>query len=479
MLEKKKNAYSTLFSNTVIFAIGSFSSKLLVFLLLPLYTRTLSTKEYGDIDLVIQMANLLLPLATLSIAEAIIRFGLDKKIDNKKVISTSAFITIFGIGVLTLFMPLIFKLDYVKEVRILFYIYMITAAFKLVFLESVRASGNVKLYAFNGILSTVTMISFNLVFLLIFKLGVTGYILAIVLSDFVCAVFLFFKAKLYKSLSVRFYNKKLAKAMLKFSFPLIPTAIMWWITNVSDRFLVEHFLGAEENGLYTVAYKLPTIVTVVYAMFSKAWNMSAITQYDNKNKSRFYKNVFDINSSMLYVLAGGLLLFIIPLTHILVSENFVEAYLYSPILIVSTVFASFCSFLGGIYVASKKTVNSFVTSLLGAGLNIILNIILIPIIGINGASLATLLSYFLVFVIRIIDVQRFSKFKILPGKIILNVLLLVAMMLLIIFMKKLLYLAIIPIFLIIFALNFYPIIKMANKILPEKIKRKIPFLKLK
>jgi len=76
MKSKNQNIYSKLFSNTIIFAIGSFSSKILVILLLPLYTNALEPSQFSSVDLIIQIANLMLPIATLSIAESIIRFGL-------------------------------------------------------------------------------------------------------------------------------------------------------------------------------------------------------------------------------------------------------------------------------------------------------------------------------------------------------------------------------------------------------------------
>ncbi len=477
MEKKQKNPYSTLMSNTLIFSIGSFSSKILIFFLLPLYTRTLTTAEYSTVDLVIQMANLLIPFITLSVAEAVIRFGLNSKYKSNYVFTTGLVITFLGILLFSCFMPFILQIEYVQGFEMLFYLYLVVAGVKLVFVEYVRAIKKVKLYAINGLITTVSMIALNLAFLLVFQFGVTGYLTAIILSDLISVVFLFFKAQLYAALSTKYYSANLARQMIKFSTPLIPAAVMWWVTNVSDRFFVEHFLGAEQNGLYTVAYKIPTIVTAVYAMFNQAWNMSAITEHDKAGKQRFYKNVFDSNSSFLYILAGGLILFIVPITNILVSADFSEAYLYSPILIVSTVFTCFSSFLGSIYAATKKTINSFVTSFVGAALNIALNFLLIPIMGINGASLATLICYLLVFILRMKDIQKFSKFKYLPGKIIINTFLLICMMLSVILLGSFAYIPLIICFVFIVLLNFPAMRKAARALLPERIVKKIPLIK--
>lgn len=474
---QEKNVYSKLFSNTVIFAIGSFSSKILVFVLLPLYTRALSTTEYGKVDLIIQLENLLLPVVTLCVGESLIRFGLDKKYDSKKVFTTASIIALLGVTLITVLMPAFNHVSYIKGYNTLFYIYMITATVKLIFAEYVRSTGNVKLYAFNGLLTTFFMIVFNILFLAVFKIGIAGYLSAIILSDLISAIFLFFIAKLYNCFSFKFFDKTMAKEMLKYSLPLIPATVMWWITNVSDRYLVKYFLGSDSNGIYSVAYKLPSILTSVYAMFNQAWNMSAIVENENKQKSTFYKNMFDVNSTVLYVVCAGIMIVLIPYIRIL-DRSYFSAYRYAPILLIATVFSCNCSFLSTIYLTAKKTMSALITTSIGAVLNIILNIIMIPRIGINGASIATFISYFVVFIIRLVDTQKICRFKILPGKIIINLLFLSIMMLSIIYIKsiKIIYIPLLICTAIIILLNMYTLKKAAKRVVPDKIRRHIPFI---
>lgn len=478
---KEKNdaqsSYRKLFSNTIIFAIGSFSSKILVFLLLPLYTTALSREQFGSADLIAQMANFILPIATLSITESIIRFGLDKKYSKSSVFTTGIIVTLAGMLFVTLVMPFISMTSYVKGYAIFLYIYVFTASIKLIFCEFVRSKGLVKLYAFNGILTTLSMLIFNILFLLILKIGIAGYLLAIILSDFISAVFIFWIAQLYKYFSLKAFSKVITKQMLAFSIPLIPATIMWWITNVSDRFFVNGFMGDEANGLYAIAYKIPTIIITIFAMFNQAWNMSAITEYNSKQKEKFYSNVFSSNQSVIYVIAAGVMLFLIPLTKILVSDKFFIAYKYTPVLIVATVFTCFTSFLGSIYAATKKTKHSLVTSMIGALLNIGLNIILIPLIGINGASIATLISYMVVFLIRIIDIRRFLDIKAEYGKMLLNTFLLALMALSILFVGKYMAIPLIILFLTILLINLSVILKSLRAVLPQRVLNRFPFLK--
>ncbi len=477
-MSKTPNSYKKLFSNTIIFAIGSFSSKFLVFLLLPLYTRTLNPSDFGTVDLMIQIANLMLPIATLSIADSMIRFGLDKRYKKTTVFSCGIVINLVGILIIGLSLPFLMNTSYVGGYGWLFFCYVAFASIKLVMTEFVRAKGLVKLYAFTGLLTTFMMIVLNVVFLVVLKIGIIGYLLAIILSDLVSLIFVFFMAELYRNLKLTSVNKKVVKQMLAFSIPLIPTAIMWWVTNVSDRFLVTSFLGKDANGLYTIAYKIPTIITTIYAMFNQAWNMSAITERDSKGRKRFYTNVFSSNESMMYVLAGAIMVVLMPLTKILVSDEYFVSYKFAPLLIIATVFTCFTSFLGGIYAAKKKSVHSFVTSLFGAVLNIVLNLLLIPVFGINGASFATLVSYLLVFIIRMMDIQQFSPFGFLPGKVILNTAILTSMAFWIMLIDNVvfLYVALIIGFIIILLLNFTVLMKSFKKVLPTRVLKLLPFL---
>lgn len=474
---KKHTSYSKLFSNTMIFAIGSFSSKILVFLLLPLYTAALSKDQFGTVDLIVQTANLIVPIATLAITESVVRFGLDRHYSKKTIFSSALSIIFIGLAFVAIVLPFFSGTKFIKGYSGILFIYVVTACIKLLVSEFVRAKQYIKLYAFNGILTTFCMLMFNILFLVVFKWKINGYLLAIILSDAISIIFLFFVARLWKYISFKSINRKVLKEMLIFSVPLMPAMIMWWITNVSDRFMVRGFLGNDANGLYAAAYKIPTIVTTIYSMFSQAWNLSAITEYDSKQKNRFYTNVFNSNQSVIYVVAAGILLILIPLHSILIDAKFFEAYVFTPLLVVASIFTCFTSFFGSIYAATKKSINSFVTIFFAAVLNIILNIILIPTIGINGASLATLLSYMLVFILRLVDVNRLIKVKADFRRMITSLVVLVIMAVTLVFLRKNMYYVLIPGFFIVLIINFSVIIRTMKAVLPEKIRNKIPFLR--
>ena len=433
------NKYKKLIGNTVIFAIGSFSSKLLVFLLMPLYTRVLTTSDYGVMDIIVNTSNLLIPIVMVSINEGIIRFGLDRSVRKSDVLSTGLGVCLAGFLVFGLFIPLMKWVEFISSYTMLIYAYVLAGCLKSVVSQFVRAIGYVKLYAFDGILSTFTTVVFNILLLVVFKWGINGYVLSTVLSNVLSVLFLFWIANLKKFVKPRQVSPAIAKAMLVYSLPLIPTTIFWWITNVSGRYMVTYFLGESANGLFSVAYKIPTVITMISGIFSQAWQISAVTEADDPGQSRFYSDIFSSYQTVVFMCASGVLLLIKPITAILVSEAFYPSWKYVPFLVLSVIFSCFVTFLGTFYMVAKKNAMALVTTYVGAGLNLVLNYFLIPKYGVNGAAFATFACYFTVFVLRAVDTRRIVRLDLGLGRMALNTLGVAAQALCLLYEVKFLY----------------------------------------
>ena len=420
-----KNKYTTLISNTIIFALGTFGSKLLVFLLMPLYTSVLTTAEYGAMDVVVNVSNMLLPLVIVSINDGVIRFGMDRAYKRRDVFSTGIWVSLAGFGIFLIFWPAMKKIGMISDYTALIYLYVLAAALQGVSAQFVRAMGLVRLFAFNGILNTLSTVVFNVLFLVVMKWGMYGYVLSVILSNVASMIFLWIAARLYRYMRWwKGIDRDTVREMIIYSLPLIPATIMWSITNVSDRFFVTPYLGEAQNGIYSVAYKLPTIISVISAIFTQAWQLSAIGERESDDREQFYSNIFKSYQTIVFLAAGGILLLIKPLMHLLVSDSFFEAWQYTPLLVVSVVFSCFSSYFASFYMASKKNIMAMVTIFLGALLNVVLNYYLIPIYGLNGAAGATAASYIFIFVIRAIDTRRLFCIDLGLRKLLLNSLLL-------------------------------------------------------
>ena len=419
------NKYKKLAFNTVVFAIGNFGSKLLVILLTSLYTKYISPDEMSTKDLLESTALFLWPIFSFSMTESIIRYGLDKKYDKRQVFTSGTVLTTMGLVLMFLIVPVIrfipFLYDFMNGYTVLLLIYTCMSSLRQNCSQFVRARDMVKLFSLDGILATLTLFIFNLVFIAGFRMGVKGWMISTILSDTLSTIFLFMTAKLHKFFNIKYYSKVLASKMMKFALPLIPTVVMWTITGLSDRFFIRNMksdivlLGAGAAGLYGVANRIPNLISMVSTIFFQAWNMSAISENDSQDRSDFYEKVFSAYESLLFIASAGLILVVKPVSRIIanptVYPEYSTVYLYTPILVAAVLFTCLDQFLGSIYTATKHTKNSFWTSLVACAANIILNISLIPVWGIQGASLATFFSYYICFWIRIIDARYYVPFK--------------------------------------------------------------------
>lgn len=434
------NKYKKLAMNTMIFAIGNFGSKILVLFLTRLYSSNIGSADSSTKELLEITANFLLPIFTFSMAEAIIRFGLDKHYDKKEVFTTSSCLTFAGLGLMLVTSPLlrlISFLDFIDGYTILLLVYVCTSAFRSICSQFVRAKGMVKLYSLDGILATLTLFIFNIIFISKLGMGVRGFMLSVIFSDFCSAIFLFITARLGRYLDIKSFSRPLASSMMRFAVPLIPTTVMWVITGFSDRLFIRYMesdtvtLGASAAGIYGYASKVPNLISMVSTIFFQAWNMSAITENDSADRSSFYEKVYAAYEALLFIASAFLIAAVQIVTPIFVNaENFSEyndVYLYTPILIIAVLFMCLVQFFSSIYTATQHTQNSFWTSLAASASNIILNIILIPKYGIQGASIATFASYALCYILRLFDSRRYIPFRVDCTKTIVNTLVLIGM----------------------------------------------------
>ncbi len=414
-----------LLSDTLVLGIGTFGSKLLVFLLMPLYTAFLSTSQYSTAEILTSTANLIIPLACVGIANGIFRFAAERNSDRVAVFSSS--IVLFGIGtvIFLLLSPLLFLIPYFDGYAWMIPLYVIMANLHSVCSQYIRALDKPKLFALQGVLNTLLTVLLNVLFLVVWDMGVMGYVLSVILGNLLTTGFLVIRERLWRAFSIDRIDRTLMKELLRFSLPMVPTTVCWLITDLSDRYLVTYYCGEAINGIYSAAYKIPTIVNLISSIFMQAWQYSAVSQASDKDAGRrFYSEVFGGFLSVIFIGASGLILLTEPLTALLLNHRYAEAATFMPTLLCAVAIEAIVSFLAAVYMVKKKSMNSFVTAMSGAILNLILNFILIPRMGAIGAAVATLASYGLVFLLRMIDVPRLIRFRLYLPRLSANLILL-------------------------------------------------------
>lgn len=399
-----KDAYKKLGKNTMLFTIGSMGQKLLAFLFVPFYTSILSTTDYGTVDLIVTIISFIWPLFTIQIDEAILRFCLDKNSDKDQILTIGAWINILSIIPMLLFSCILLFVDSLSSYWLLFVLYYIAYTANTFTSFAAKGLEQVSLFAVSGIITSAVVITLNLLFLLIFKWGIVGYLLSYIISYFSTSLYVFIKAKLHRFIhGYRNIDFNSVYSIAKYSLPLIPNSISWWINNSSDRLMVSYICGVSSNGLLAVAYKIPSMLNTLSSMFSNAWQISAVEEYDSKDSAKTYTAIYGKYFSLNLIVVSFLIIFSKLIGRLLFAKDFFEAWKLSPILLLSSMFMILSGFLGTIYTSAKKTKMILYSTLIGATTNIVLNWILIHLIGAQGATIATLISQFLIWIIRTID----------------------------------------------------------------------------
>ena len=368
------NRYKKLLQNTGLITLGTFGSKLLPFLLMRLYTAALSDGDYNTADIVTQTAKLLIPFAALGLTEGLFRLAMEGNRSLKKKVFTAGFL-IFG-GGFVLLVPLLFVAYLILKgygisfSRYIFLIglYVLASCLHSLVTQYIRTKDHFFFFSLQGVVNTVLVAVLNIVFYATGHFGVEEYVLSVALADFATFLLVFLKERLWRDLvPPRKIEKEVYSVMIRYSAPLIPMAVSWWITAVSDRYMVRLFV-ADPNmaDYYSAAYKIPTLVTLLCSIFSQAWSYSSVKENDEKERSRFFSKVFSTYFGLLFLMAAFLVAFSKVLTALMMAKSYRPAWEYIPILTGATVFSSLVTFMGSVYTVRMKSTFSMWTSLVGS-----------------------------------------------------------------------------------------------------------------
>lgn len=395
--------YKYLLKNTGILTISNFASKILVFLLVPLYTSVLSTAEMGIYDLIVSTVSLLYPVLTLNIVDGVMRFAMDKAYNKGQValvgiryIAMSA--SVIAMGLIPCHYIKLFQ--NIHGIEYLAFLYYLSYTMNQYFIQLAKGMEKVKHMAAAGIISTVMMLGGNILGLLVFKMGLTGFLWANILAQAVPAIYYFFMLRFYSFLKDVRYDRALNREMLSYCLPLIFSTVGWWINSASDRYVVTFLCGVSVNGVLSVSYKIPSIINTVFGMFGQAWQISAIKEYGKKDSKEFYADSFAVINFMMCAGCAFIIVLSKPLARLLYAKEFYAAWQYAPFLVASTVFNTASGLIGPMLSAIKDSKSMAKSAIYGAVANVFLNIVLVYLIGAQGAAIATAVAAFIIYYVR-------------------------------------------------------------------------------
>lgn len=417
------NKYRKLLFNSGIFTVANFGTKLLNIVFVPLYTYWLSTGEFGTVDLVTTTLYLLAPIVMLGMSDAVMRFAFEKEIKRNNLISSGLYVFLIGSLIIGVFgtsaMWFSRNIDYTFKPYIGIFLLMLYAqSANSILAQYHRGTGNVIAFAMNGILITIVQILMNLLTLAYLHMGIFGYLLSMLVSYIVPCIYLLLKDNVWKLINFEYRDNDLIKKMLAYTLPLIPTSMMWWVMNLSSRYIIVGTLGVAANGIFAVSNKIPTMINLLNTIFQQAWQMSAIEEYvsDSGEETGFMSKVYEYFVLFMIIGTAGLMIIVFPVVKYTFSSSYFSSIKYIPFMLVAAMFSSFAGFLGTNYVASKSTVGALKTSFVGAILNVILALSLIKPFGLTGVAYSMIIAYVVTWIYRVIDTRKIVKL----GKLSLN-----------------------------------------------------------
>lgn len=403
---------TNLAKNTMLLSIGTLMTKGINLLMIPLFSAWLSTEDYGYFDLFCTYVSLLIPFITLSSSDAIFRFSVEKedKYEKSKYITNGLIINIINTMLVSIIIVFIYIITGWKY-AIPFIILLISELFNNHLQGFMRAIKKLNVYSFSSFITTLSIAIFVTVFILKFNMGLLGIIYGYALGYFLGELVLMIITKYWTYLKFNLINIGIMKELIKYAYPLIPNNISWWIINVSDRTFINLFLGAAANGIYAIAYKIPNFCASIFNMFSISWQEAAVDLVNSDERNSYYNKVYNNTISTMISLCGGLLALNYFLFKFVFDIRYYDAKLYSPILISSVIFGSLTQYFGGIQISLKETKENGLTTILGAIVNVIIDLVLIKYIGLYAAALSTIIANIVICVIRYIRLKPEVHFK--------------------------------------------------------------------
>ena len=409
--------------------LSSFATKLLSFFLVPLYTNILTTTEYGTYDLFSTTVGILVPILTLNIQEAVMRFALDKNYNRPALVTVSMRYALVSSAVVALGLAVnaICGFNSIgKEYASFFFLMFFMQVISGIVLAYTRGIDKISELSISSVIASIVTIGCNLLFLLVFDLRLTGYFFANIIGPLVQCIYLMVRCGMVRDthLFKKYDTEK--KEMLDYSKPMIANSIAWWVNNVSDRYVVIFFCGLAANGVYSVASKIPSILNIFQSIFSQAWTLSAVKDFDPEDKNGFFANTYRAYNCMMVLICSAIIVGDKILAKFLYAKDFYVAWQYVPWLTIAIVFGSLSGYIGGFFSAVKNSKIFAQSTVVGAVSNIILNLLMTPFMGALGAAIATAVCYFVVWVMRYWHSKRIIKLRIQLGRDLITYALLVA-----------------------------------------------------
>lgn len=396
-----------------VYLLGSVLSKLVSFFLLPIYTSYLEPTQYGTYDLVFSFINLIAPIAFLQIWDSTFRFSFDSKDNQSKyrLINNSLVVCFFGI-ILYFVIWLIVDQFYHFEYFYYILLYGLLFAFHYVYTFAARSFLNNSLYVFSGLLNTIITAILNVVLITVYNWNINAMYVSACVGITIQILIIEWKLKLFKHFTFKDIDLKAIKDMITFSVPLCVATISYWLLSGYSKIIISYFCGNHENGLYAVANKFASLITMVVAVFQFAWNEAAYLMANDNIRTVIYGKIINV---MLKLMIWGTTFSIIIIKIIFpyfIDSQYQDALSIIPATIIGVATNTLAGFLGTLFSTEKKTTFVMISTFVAATCNVICGLIGSIFFGLQGIIIALMISFIVLLIMRMWKLTREGLFKV-------------------------------------------------------------------
>ena len=402
-----------LLKGTIIYAIGNLGTKIITFLIVPLYTYYISPDDLGNYDLLVTTVALFTPIITLRISDAAYRWMLNGIRDNVDCIAATYRVLLISSAVSSAVILLVNQ--FVKIEYCGYFILLLIFGRWLESLQTlIRGLKKQGLFAASGIIYTIIFVALNIIKIVLLREGVEALFQSSIISQIVTiAIILLCAKELRTGFQIGSNSRLLTFEFLKYSAPLVPSGLSWWIMSASDRYVIRAVLDSSANGIFAISSKFPAVVSMLFTIINFAWTDLALSDLkDNKETSNYSSELF----SNIYRIAISFTWILIPATNIafslVVSKTYLESADYIGFLYLGAAYQGFTTFISAGLLKNAKTNSIARSSLVGAVVNLAVDIVAIRFIGLHAASISTFLGFFVMWLLRMQDLKKVSPITI-------------------------------------------------------------------
>lgn len=397
-----------LFKNTGIIAIGQISTKIVNFLLLPLYTALLTKEEYGLVDVLSTYSGFIVVIISMQMTQAAFRFLVtcrEDETEKKCVISTIGFYSLVALAIYTLVFIIIHPLISLSYKWFLLIHVCSTMLLQLCSNIS-RGLGKNADYATGNFISAATAIALNVITIAWLRLGVRAMLASYIIGHIFGSIYIIFRSHIAHYIDLKKATREKFKVIIQYSLPLVPNEISWSVIHASDRLVVQHFMNLAANGLIAVASKFSVIYTTAFSIFNTAWTEQVVLHYNDVGGKEYISDMFNKMVTFFASIAIGIISCMPFLFGVFVNDSFSESYGLVPWYMIAVFFNVIIGMISAVYLINNETTKIAISTMIAAAINLIVDIALINYIGAYAAPVSSICGYATISILRLVDVNR-------------------------------------------------------------------------